>query len=100
MLALAGSVRSTVPVHSCRLGDAQGLQPLHPACDVYGRQHGETLWAFPGEIAQAIATVDNVSLACMNVDSHLLESLDGGLAIIEFSLQIRCTDLEWPGRRP
>ena len=29
-------------------------------------------------------------------DSHLLESLDGGLAIIEFSLQIRCTDLDWP----
>jgi len=86
----------------------------------------------PGEIAQAIATVDNVSLACMNVEPvsqwkgfspgmtgmravyavslakrgftgprgmfegfapdpsviALLESLDGGLAIIEFSLQI------------
>ena len=33
-------------------------------------------------------------------DSHLFESLDGGFAIYRISLQIRCTDLDWPGRRP
>ena len=33
-------------------------------------------------------------------DSHQLESLDGGLAIVEVSLQIRCTAPDWPRRGP
>ena len=33
-------------------------------------------------------------------DSHLLESLDGGLAIIGLPLQIRCTDPDRPGPTP
>ena len=37
------SVRRTVPLHSCRLGDAQRLQPLHLACDVCGRPHGQSV---------------------------------------------------------
>ena len=59
-----------MPVHRRRSGDGEGLQPRHSTCDLRRRERRETFRALRRQIANAIAiaTVDNVSLACVHAE--------------------------------